>query len=526
MQTLNVTQHRKQKTCSMVHLKGIKNIIFDFGGVLVDLNPQACLDAFAALGLPQVADYLTPYGHQGPFGQVENGDINLSEFRDSIRDLFHVSLTDEEIEAAWAAFLVHIPENKMRMVHELSKKYRVFLLSNTNPIHVRKLQEFEKAGYPLKECFEKLYYSFEIGMSKPGKAIFEHVMQDAEIRPEETLLIDDGPANCQAAAELGMRTYQPKPLEDFTGELLRPDACVATLGFFDGVHRGHQFLIEETKRVAKERGLPSMVVSFWPHPRTVLHSDFCPQLLTEEKEKEEKLIRTGVDYVRTLSFDMDLAGLSARQFMDEILRQELNVKTLVIGFDHRFGNNRSDGFGEYQCYGKELGIEVLQARPYLFSEVLRKPGLSEELTVSSSLIRRCLLAGKTEEANACLGYTYGIKGKVVGGHQIGRTMGFPTANILPLDPNKLIPAPGVYAVWVNVEGNRYKGMLDIGRRPTLQEDSGISIEVHLLNFSGSLYEKKIEVEFVKRFRQEQAFPDLEALAVQLGKDRDFVEHFL
>ncbi|MDD4972614.1 MAG: HAD family phosphatase, partial [Paludibacter sp.] len=195
----------------MVRLKGIKNIIFDFGGVLVDLEPQACLDAFAALGLPQVADYLTPYGHQGPFGQVENGDITIAEFREQIRELFNISLTDEQIENAWAAFLIHTPEYKMHMVHELGKKYRVFLLSNTNPIHIRKLQEFEEAGYPVKECFEKLYLSYEIGLSKPGKPIFEFVMQDAGIKPEETLLVDDSPANCQTASELGMRTYQPQP---------------------------------------------------------------------------------------------------------------------------------------------------------------------------------------------------------------------------------------------------------------------------------------------------------------------------
>jgi FMN phosphatase YigB (HAD superfamily) len=121
----------------MVRLKGIKNIIFDFGGVLVDLKPQACLDAFAALGLPQVADYLTPYGHQGPFGKVENGDIDLHQFRNEIRETFKVDLTDRQIEEAWGAFLLHTPLNKIKMVHELAKTYRVFLLSNTNPIHIR-----------------------------------------------------------------------------------------------------------------------------------------------------------------------------------------------------------------------------------------------------------------------------------------------------------------------------------------------------------------------------------------------------
>jgi len=501
----------------MVRLKGIKNIIFDFGGVLVDLKKQNCLDAFTELGFPQAAELLGNYGHKGPFGQVENGDITLPELCEDIRKTYNLSISDDEIEKAWAAYLLHTPEKKMRMVHELAKKYRVFMLSNTNPIHIKKLQEFEEAGFPLKECFEKLYLSYEIGHSKPGKEIFEYVIKDAGIKPEETLFLDDGPANCKTAAELGMRTFQPQPFEDFTNDFLRPDACVATLGFFDGVHRGHQFLIEETKKVAKEMGLPSMVISFWPHPRMVLHSNFCPQLLTDKTEKEEYLARTGVDFVHTLTFDANLAELSARDFMDEILKQELNVKTLVIGFDHRFGNSRSDGFEDYQKYGKELGIDVLQASPYMYSD---------DLTVSSSLIRRCLLAGKLEDANKSLGYDYRLKGTVVGGHHIGQSLGFPTANILPADPNKLIPAFGVYAVWVDVDGKRFKGMLNIGRRPTLHCESGVTIEVHLLHFEGNLYNKEISVDFVKRFRQELTFPDLEALTAQLEADRDFVDHLL
>lgn len=503
----------------MVRLKGIKNIIFDFGGVLVDLKPQACLDAFAALGLPQVADYLTPYGHQGPFGKVENGDIDLQQFRDEIRQTFQVDLTDEQIEAAWGAFLLHTPLNKIQMVHELAKTYRVFLLSNTNPIHIRKLQEFDDAGYPVSECFEKLYLSYEVGLSKPGRAIFEHVLNDAGLLPEETLLVDDAPANCRTAAELGMRTYQPEPFEDFTDEFLQPEACVATMGFFDGVHLGHRFLIDETKRVAAKKGLPSLVVSFWPHPRTVLQTNYCPQLLTDRYEKEEKLARTGADFIRTLNFDRTLSEMSARQFMEEILQQELHVKTLVIGFDHRFGNSRSDDFESYCRYGKEIGMEVVQASPLYLGDAASE-------TISSSFIRRSILAGKMAEANAALGYVYEVRGTVVGGHQIGRQLGFPTANIEPLDSFKLLPAFGVYAVWTEVKGKRYKGMLDIGRRPTLHKDSDVTIEVHILDFQGDLYQQVIKVGFVERFRADVAFPDVEALVEQLVDDRNYVDSLL
>lgn len=546
----------------MIRLNGIKNIIFDFGGVLIDLNQQACLDAFARLGVPQVAEYVTPYGHVGPFGQLENGDINVETFRDELRRLFKADLTDEQIDEAWGAFLMQIPVNKLHMVHELAKTYRVFLLSNTSPIHIRKLQAFEEAGYPLNECFEKLYLSYEVGLSKPGKAIYEYVLKDAGLKPEETLFVDDGPANCASAASLGIRTYTPRPFEDFTTKLLRPQACVATMGFFDGVHLGHRFLIEETKRLAAEQGLPALVLSFWPHPRTVLRADFYPQLLTDQDERSALLETTGVDYLDVLDFDAELAGMTAKQFMQTILTEEWHVKTLVIGFDHRFGNSRTDDYAAYKAYGKAMGMEVVQASPYYLSQVpkrnaqppfaaitvipLEAQAASPEAadhgpanpqaqallshpsttTISSSLIRRLILAGEMEAAALALGRPYSLTGSVVGGHRIGNKLGYPTANIEPTSPNKLLPAIGIYAVWVDFEGAIYKGMLSIGRRPTLHTDSPVVIEVHLLHFSGNLYGKSLTLHFMKRFRQEEQFPDVEALVAKLKEDERFVEAYL
>jgi riboflavin kinase/FMN adenylyltransferase len=295
------------------------------------------------------------------------------------------------------------------------------------------------------------------------------------------------------------------------------------MGFFDGVHLGHRFLIDETKRIAAAKGLPSMVISFWPHPRTVLQTNYCPQLLTDRFEKEEKLHQVGADYIRTLAFDKALSEMSAQKFMVEILQQELHVKTLVIGFDHRFGNNRSDDFESYVRYGREIGMEVIQATPYVLQNNTCEDG---QTTISSSFIRRCILSGKMAEANAALGYIYQVRGTVVGGHQIGRQLGFPTANIEPLDSFKLLPAFGVYAVWTEVNGKRYKGMLDIGRRPTLHKDSDVTIEVHILDFKGDLYQQVIKVGFVERFRADVAFPDVEALVVQLVKDREYVDSLL
>jgi FAD synthase/beta-phosphoglucomutase-like phosphatase (HAD superfamily) len=534
----------------MIILNGIKNIIFDFGGVLVDLDPQACLDAFAGLGIPQVSQMLTPYGHKGPFGDVENGNITIDQFRDKIREQFNVSLTDDQIDDAWAAFLLHIPINKIKMVSELASQYRVFLLSNTNPVHIRKLKEFEENGFAIDRCFEKLYLSYELGMSKPGKEIFLHILKDADIKPEETLLVDDGPANCKSAQELGFKTYQPQPFEDFTDEILRPGDCVATMGFFDGVHEGHKYLIKEVNDIAFRKNLPSLVLNFWPHPRTVINSGFYPQLLTTKEERSELLNKTGADYIRTIEFNNEISLMSAKDFMQKVLKDEFNVSTLVIGYDHRFGNDRTDGFEEYLKYGEEIGIEVIKSKPYIVDkkscmdhtafmpetkqvsgEAGMKPGNKpdsgdETITVSSSVIRRCLLSSRLEEANMLLGRPYSIKGTVVGGKMIGRTLGFPTANIELTDNYKLIPSAGVYAVWVNLEDKKYKGMLNIGRRPTLKLESDIVIEVHILNFSGNLYGKELEIEFVKRLRSEELFTDIESLVKQLQKDKDTVETLL
>jgi riboflavin kinase/FMN adenylyltransferase len=507
----------------MVLLNGIKNIIFDFGGVLVDLQPELSLESFARLGMPQVADYLTPYGHKGPFGELENGQITESEFYQKLRDLFRVQVDDASLQSAWADFLLHTPVNKMKMVYELAKTHRVFLLSNTNPIHIRKLEEFDKAGFPVKVCFEKLYLSYEIGLSKPGKEIFSYVLRDAGIKPEETLFIDDGPANCQTAAEMGFRTLQPAAFEDFTGDLLQPDACVATMGFFDGIHLGHRYLIESTQKIAQEKGLPTMVISFWPHPRTVLDTNFCPQLLSDDTEKRQLLRTTNIDHVRTITFNKDLAALSAFDFMKEILKKELHVSTLVIGYDHKFGNNRLEGFAEYQAYGKQLGMEVIMAKPLKLPDALQT---ERDVTISSSFIRRAIAAGKMDVAKQLLGRYYHLTAKVVGGHRIGRRLGFPTANLEPISESKLIPAIGVYAVWVWIGKSYYKGMLYIGKRPTLQQDLHPVIEVNLLDFEGDLYGKILEVAFVERTRGDETFPDLDALVCQLEKDRATVRKLL
>lgn len=506
-----------------MELKGIKNIILDFGGVLVRLNQQACLDAFAALGAPQVADYLTPYGHTGPFGLLENGNISLEEFHDDIRSVFGIKASDQEIDQAWAAFIEDIPPENMATVYALSKKFRVFILSNTNPVHIRKLEQLEQAGYSMNQCFEKCYLSYEIGLSKPGGEIFEYVLQDSCLKPDETLFIDDGPANCRSAESLGIKTYCPSSVEElsrlFPEKMVLPtqEKKLATIGFFDGVHLGHKQLIASLRQLAAQRNLSSLVLAFWPHPRMVLHSDYCPQLLNDCSEKLKLLKACGADNTRLVHFDKKMAEMSAFEFMNEVLKKEWNVSCLLIGYDHHFGKNRQEHLDDYRRYGELLGIEVLKAEPVLLPD--------SSLPVSSSYIREALLKGEIKKANTALGYDYTIKGKVGSGYRVGRKLGFPTANIIPSDPHKLIPMPGVYIVLVKVKDKAYPGMLNIGQRPTLQNGRQRSIEVHLLDFSGDLYEKEVSIYFKKHLRAEKRFPSTAGLTAQLRLDKEAVLRF-
>lgn len=282
---------------------------------------------------------------------------------------------------------------------------------------------------------------------------------------------------------------------------------VATIGFFDGVHRGHRFLIEQVREVAVARGFASSVITFPVHPRKVMQSDFHPELLTTCEEKITLLARAGVDCCIMLDFTPELAQLSARQFM-AVLKEKYQIQALVIGYDHRFGHNRSEGFDDYVRYGDELGMEVILAHAYSNAEV----------TVSSSAIRRLLSEGNVAEAANCLGYPFFLEGTVVGGHRIGRKIGYPTANLRVDNSDKLIPADGVYAVYVFVGGQRYMGMLSIGYRPTLNNGTDRSIEVHILHFHSDIYNQSLRIDFVRRTRSELKFDTIDELIERLHQD--------
>ncbi len=509
-------------------LSGIKNIVFDFGGVLVNLNQQACMDELKRLGVTNIEDYLTAYGHVGIFGAFENGDVDLSAFCRGVREQFHLDCSDLDVENAWAKFLENIPYKKLKLVYALSKKYRIFILSNTNPIHIKSFGLFDQAGFPYKECVEKPYYSFEVGHSKPSPEIFRFVTDDSHLLPEETLLIDDSPKNCAAAEALGWKTYCPETSSDFCEDLFPEEtayimskdfqappflACVATMGFFDGVHEGHRYLIDSLQDLADKKRMPALLLSFWPHPRKVLQSDYCPQLLSTEDEKESLLRASGVDRVEFLPFTPEMAEMTAREFMEKVLRDTYHVRYLLIGHDHHFGKGgREESFEEYCRYGRELGIEVLRAEPYY----------QEGQLVSSSYIRRCLSEAEIEAANKALGYPYFLQGVVCEGFGNGKKLGFPTANLRVSDDSKLIPARGVYAVNVLLNGESHRGMLNIGTRPTMQNGCDRSIEVHIFDFDEDIYGQTVCVEFLRFIREEKTFASIEDLRVQLAIDRDKV----
>ena len=284
---------------------------------------------------------------------------------------------------------------------------------------------------------------------------------------------------------------------------------VATIGFFDGVHLGHRHLINQVKMAASLNGWCSSIITFPVHPRQVIQSDYQPSLLSSPEEKIELLASTGIDNCILLPFTRELSQLTAWEFM-QLLYDQYKVRMLVIGYDHRFGHNRAETFEDYCRYGRELGIHIMQATAYT----------QEQDKVSSSVIRRALLSGEVSTATTYLGYPYFMQGTIVSGYQVGRKIGFPTANLQVDFQNKLIPAIGVYAVRVSVNGQSYRGMLNIGHRPTLNNGTDLSIEVHILEFEGDIYHQPMRIEFVDFLRPEAKFNSVDELTLQIQKDKE------
>ena len=288
---------------------------------------------------------------------------------------------------------------------------------------------------------------------------------------------------------------------------------IATTGFFDGVHLGHRLVIERLVSLAHARGDESLVVTFWPHPRAVLQDGARElRLLNSLEEKKELLRVLGVDRVEVLDFTRSFAALTAGQYLREILRDRFGVTTLLMGYDNRLGSDRLTA-DSLKPIADGMGMELMELSPLSF----RPSEASGE--ISSTQIRTALESGDIESAAEMLGYGYTLRGVVVAGNRLGRTIGFPTANMKLYEPLKLVPGRGVYVVDAEVLGKKYRGMTNIGLRPTVG-GSFTTIETHILDFDEDIYGLPLRITFLRRLRDEVQFPSLEALKDQLEKDRD------
>ena len=289
---------------------------------------------------------------------------------------------------------------------------------------------------------------------------------------------------------------------------------IVTLGTFDGVHVGHNAILEQICKAAQQENLESVILTFFPHPRLIVSNNYDIKLLNTIDEKSNLLEKKGIQNFIIHPFDKTFSELSPREFVSQVLVEKLNIHKIIIGHDHKFGKNRAADFNDLINFGKEFGFEVEEISAQQINEV----------SVSSTKIRNALLEGNITLANEYLGYSYILSGNVVKGNQLGRTIGFPTANIEISEDYKLIPKKGVYIVTVIVNSQTVFGMMNIGVKPTLGENK-LSIEVHLLHFEADIYHQKIQVNILERLRDEYKFETFENLKSQLQLDKQNTIHY-
>lgn len=287
---------------------------------------------------------------------------------------------------------------------------------------------------------------------------------------------------------------------------------VAATGFFDGVHKGHREVLKKLCGIASAQGKESAVITFWPHPRTVLQQDaFSLRLLNTLAEKRELVLSLGVDKFYIINFTKDFSCLTTEEFMRDYLIKRYGVSTLVVGYDHRLGNSSGQTPFEMTSIASSLGIETIKIDEVVLGDKL----------VSSTKIRNILLDGNVADAAELLGYNYSLKGVVVAGNRLGRNIGFPTANMQLYEPLKLIPGNGVYLVRVETLGNSYTGICNIGNRPTIGLDNTRTIETHILDFDEDIYGLDLKIEFLGRIREERKFSSMEELGRQISLDKEY-----
>lgn len=291
---------------------------------------------------------------------------------------------------------------------------------------------------------------------------------------------------------------------------------VVTSGTFDGVHLGHQKILQRIKEIAKENGGETVLLTFWPHPRLVLYpNEHKLRLLSTFEEKAKLLREFGIDHLISIPFTKEFSQLSSKEFIESVLVDKIKTKKLVIGYDHRFGKNREGSFDYLQENCESFGFEL--------EEISRQD--VDDIGISSTKIRDALKTGNVSTASKYLGRDYELNGLVIKGEQIGRSIGFPTANIHVPNDYKLIPKDGVYAIHVTVNGKIYKAMLNIGNRPTVN-GSKKTVEAHLFDFDGNLYDLQVTLHLSHFLRDEIKFENLDALKKQLSLDQKIAKEIL
>lgn len=533
-----------KNTCNAsfsLHLKDGKRkplLLFDFGCVIIDLDKRRCIDALEKVGCGAIARYVDEHRSEDLFHEIELGG-SIENFCNEAREKSSCTdengtrrdckATDEEICWAWNELLTGISTEKLRLIKHLHDDlgFRTAILSNTNWIHWRISVEkyFTADGCTVDDYFDHVFLSCDLRMIKPDAEIYHHVTKVTGYNAEDIIFFDDSARNCEGARACGINAIHDPKGNAWIGMIRQALATktgrVAAIGNFDGVHKGHIHILETLRSVAEEKSLEPTVITFDRHPRTIFDPTFSPKFLTTTEEKT-RLIRKYIEEVTVLSFSKSLANMPARDFMEHYMRDEMGIKTLLLGYDNRFGKrNDRENYESYLQYGKELGIEVLLADPI---DV-------DGTRVSSSLVRQTVAEGRMEEAARYMGRQYSITGTVTEGHKEGRRIGFPTANIMPPE-DKLLPPNGVYAVAVTIEHgesqggtSKYRGMTNIGTRPTYhdkKDGNKVTVETNIFDFNGEIYGKEITIEFLRKIRDEKTFDSPEALKAQIGRDKEII----
>lgn len=287
-------------------------------------------------------------------------------------------------------------------------------------------------------------------------------------------------------------------------------SVVLTIGTFDGVHSGHSVILDKVCKYAKENGGESVLITFEPHPRKLIFPDQPIDIITPLDKKIELITAAGINHIVVVPFTQEFASLTAKEYVSDFLVKQFNPSAVVIGYDHHFGNDRKGNIELLKSVQEQYGFDVVEIPAQLIKDA----------AISSTKVRKAIATGAVKEAATMLGRNYTLSGKVTKGAQLGRTIGYPTANIVPNHMEQIVPDNGVYAVRVNYNGNVYGAMLNIGYRPTVSDEPVLHIEAHIFDFAQDVYNEQLELEFIARLRDEQKFNSLDELKWQLSKDEE------